>query len=233
MKYLPRDVAFGKMKAMVEARRSCERSFHDAALPRRAHRQLRAPEALLNAARAHKAGTMDDQGPSRCRTRRSRGSSRSRNRSACLDHRRRVPPPQLVGGFIDAVDGFGCATARSLPQRDRRGRRVGRLYAKAPLKRKRRIVADDYRFLKSMVKKGVPKVTIAAPDVMHYFLGPKAFEAYKDREAYFADLVKIYREEIRISRPKGAPTCSSTTPRCRAIATARARGREGARRGRG
>jgi 5-methyltetrahydropteroyltriglutamate--homocysteine methyltransferase len=44
----------------------------------------------------------------------------------------------------------------------------------------------------------VPKVTIAAPDVMHYFLGPQAFEksVYPDREVYFADLAKIYRDEI-------------------------------------
>ena len=57
--------------------------------------------------------------------------------------------------------------------------------------------ADDYRFLESVVRRGVPKATMAAPDVMHYFLGPKAFDAYQDREAYFSDLVKIYREEIR------------------------------------
>jgi 5-methyltetrahydropteroyltriglutamate--homocysteine methyltransferase len=71
-------------------------------------------------------------------------------------------------------------------------------YAKAPLRRRQRIVADDYRFLKSVVKHGTPKVTIAAPDVMHYFLGPKAFDSavYQDREAFFADLVRIYREEI-------------------------------------
>jgi 5-methyltetrahydropteroyltriglutamate--homocysteine methyltransferase len=32
---------------------------------------------------------------------------------------------------------------------------------------------------------------------MHYFLGPKAFDAYPDREAFFADLAKIYRDEIK------------------------------------
>jgi 5-methyltetrahydropteroyltriglutamate--homocysteine methyltransferase len=48
-----------------------------------------------------------------------------------------------------------------------------------------------------VVRRGVPKVTMAAPDVMHYFLGPKAFDAYADREAFFADLVQIYRAEIR------------------------------------
>lgn len=102
-------------------------------------------------------------------------------------------------GFIDAVDGFGLRDG-ALTFRD--GSRVigvaASPYAKAPLKRKQRIVVDDYKFLKSVVKRGVPKVTMAAPDVMHYFLGPKSFDAsvYPDREAFFQALVNIYREEI-------------------------------------
>jgi 5-methyltetrahydropteroyltriglutamate--homocysteine methyltransferase len=102
-------------------------------------------------------------------------------------------------GFIDALDGFGLRDG-TLTFRDST-RVIGVAaspYAKAPLKRRQRIVADDYRFLKSVVKRGVPKVTIAAPDVMHYFLGPKAFEpsVYPDREAFFEALARIYREEI-------------------------------------
>ena len=102
-------------------------------------------------------------------------------------------------GFIDAVDGFGLRDG-TLSFRDETGI-VGVAsspYAKAKLRRKRRIVADDYRFLKSVVKRGVPKVTIAAPDVMHYFLGPQAFdrEAYADRERYLEDLKRLYQEEI-------------------------------------
>ncbi len=101
-------------------------------------------------------------------------------------------------GFIDAVEGFGLRDG-TLSFRDET-RVIGVAaspYAKAPLRRRKRIVADDYRFLKSVVRRGVPKVTMAAPDVMHYFLGPKAFDAYPDREAFLADLVKIYRAEIR------------------------------------
>ena len=102
-------------------------------------------------------------------------------------------------GFIDAVDGFGLQDG-ALAFRNE-GRLVGVAsspYAKAPIRRRRSIVADDYGFLKSVVRRGVPKVTIAAPDVMHYFLGQKSFEPsiYRDREAYFSDLVKIYRDEI-------------------------------------
>lgn len=102
-------------------------------------------------------------------------------------------------GFIDAVDGFGLRDG-TLGFRNESGVLgvAASPYANAKLRRRQRIVADDYRFLKSVVKRGVPKVTIAAPDVMHWFLGPQAFDpaAYRDREAYFADLVRVYREEI-------------------------------------
>ena len=101
-------------------------------------------------------------------------------------------------GFIDAVDGFGLRDG-TLSFRDQT-RVIGIAaspYAKAPLRRRNRIVAGDFAFLKKTTRKGLPKVTIAAPDVMHYFLGPKAFDAYPDREAFFADLAKIYRDEIR------------------------------------
>jgi 5-methyltetrahydropteroyltriglutamate--homocysteine methyltransferase len=102
-------------------------------------------------------------------------------------------------GFIDAVDGFGLRDGTLTFRNESTVVGVAASpYAKAPLKRKHSIVVDDYRFLKSVVRRGLPKVTIAAPDVMHYFLGPKAFDppVYRDREAYFADLVKIYRQEI-------------------------------------
>jgi len=103
-------------------------------------------------------------------------------------------------GFIDAVDGFGLRDG-TLTFRDD-GRVIGVAaspYAKAPLRRRQRIVADDFRFLKTCVTQGLPKVTIAAPDVMHYFLGPQAFDqsVYRDREGYFQDLVNIYQEEIK------------------------------------
>ena len=102
-------------------------------------------------------------------------------------------------GFIDAVEGFGLRDGTlSFKNESSVIGIASSPYAKAPLKRKQRIVADDFKFLKSVVRNGVPKVTMAAPDVMHYFLGPKAFEraVYADREAYFEALARIYREEI-------------------------------------
>ncbi len=157
------------------------------------------PEALLSAARARKAGSIDE------------AQFRQVQDAAIQDivrFQESLGLPSITdgefrrrswsAGFIDAVDGFGLRDG-TLSFRDET-RVIGVAaspYAKAPLRRRKRIVADDYRFLKSVVRRGVPKVTMAAPDVMHYFLGPKAFDAYPDREAFLADLVKIYRAEIR------------------------------------
>lgn len=157
------------------------------------------PEALLNAVRGHKAGKVSAAELKNTQDQCIRGIvafQESIGLPSVTDgeFRRR----SWSAGFIDAIDGFGLRDG-TLSFRDET-RVVGIAsspYAKAPLRRKSRIVADDYRFLKSIVKRGVPKVTIAAPDVMHYFLGPKAFDAYPDREAFFADLAKIYRDEIK------------------------------------
>lgn len=60
------------------------------------------------------------------------------------------------------------------------------------------IFVDDFRFLQS-VARALPKVTIPSPSVMHFRGGREAIDkkAYPDLEAFFADLVRVYREEIR------------------------------------
>ena len=158
------------------------------------------PPRLIEAARAHKAGKLDDAGFRAVQ-------------DDCI--REIVAFQECIGlpsitdgefrrrswsaGFIDAVDGFGLRDG-TLGFRNESGVMgiAASPYAKAPLRRRQRIVADDFRFLKSVVQRGVPKVTIAAPDVMHWFLGPKAYDSkvYKDREAFFADLAVIYKAEI-------------------------------------
>ena len=157
------------------------------------------PEALLNAARARKAGTLGVHEFKQVQDAAIQGIvafQESLGLPSVTDgeFRRR----SWSAGFIDAVEGFGLRDG-TLSFRDQT-RVIGVAaspYARDRLKRRQRIVADDFRFLKSVAKRGTPKVTIAAPDVMHYFLGPKSFDAYQDREEFFADLVKIYRQEIR------------------------------------
>jgi len=103
-------------------------------------------------------------------------------------------------GFIDAVKGFGLREGTLLGFRDEQGGKGGAAspYAKARLERTRGIATDEFRFLKSVVKNGLPKVTIPSPDVMHYFLGPRSVDAsvYPDIEQYYADLGAIYAAEI-------------------------------------
>ena len=158
------------------------------------------PPRLIDAARSHKTGKLDDAGFSAVQDECIRdivAFQESIGLPSITDgeFRRR----SWSAGFIDAVEGFGLRDG-TLGFRNQTGIQgiAASPYAKAPLRRRRRIAADDHRFLKSVVKRGVPKVTIAAPDVMHYFLGPKAFDTgvYADREAFFADLVRLYREEI-------------------------------------
>lgn len=104
-------------------------------------------------------------------------------------------------GFIDSVAGFGLREEGALTFKTEDGElgAAASPYAKEKLRRKHRIVADDYKFLKGAVKKGVPKVTVASPPVMHFFLGPRAVDdtVYPDIEEYYADLAQIYKDEIR------------------------------------
>ncbi len=103
-------------------------------------------------------------------------------------------------GFIEAVEGFGMREGTVLGFHDARGDKgaMPSPYAKQRLRRTHGIATDEFRFLKSVVKRGIPKVTVPAPDVMHFFLGPKSVDevAYPDIEQYYADLTGIYRTEI-------------------------------------
>src|SRR5262249_29788678 len=158
------------------------------------------PQSLLNAARARKAGTITDDALKEAADQAIVENVRfheSRGMPSVTDgeFRRR----SWSAGFIDAVDGFGLreGTIEFRTQGSGKGAELSP-YAKARLQRKRAIAADEFGFLKSAVRQGTPKTTIPAPDVMHYFMGPRAVDeaVYPDMEQFFADLARIYREEI-------------------------------------
>ena len=158
------------------------------------------PQRLLDAVRARRAGKLDD------------AAVRQAQDDAIRDivaFQEDIGIPSITdgefrrrswsAGFIDAIDGFGLREGALGFRTSKEATAVAASpYARAPLSRKQAIVADDFRFLKSVVKRGVPKVTIAAPDVMHFFLGPKSYDTsvYPDRESYLAALAKLYKDEI-------------------------------------
>ena len=60
------------------------------------------------------------------------------------------------------------------------------------------IFVDDFRFLAS-VARAMPKITLPSPSVMHFRGGRAAIDAkaYPDIVAFYDDLARLYREEIR------------------------------------
>jgi 5-methyltetrahydropteroyltriglutamate--homocysteine methyltransferase len=60
------------------------------------------------------------------------------------------------------------------------------------------IFVDDFRFLKS-VAQATPKVTIPSPTVLHFRGGRDAIDrqAYPGMDEFYADLARVYAEEIR------------------------------------
>lgn len=103
-------------------------------------------------------------------------------------------------GFLDAVGAFTFAPSK-LTFRNEDGLTAP---APAPVADKKiewrgPIVADDFRFLND-VATATPKVTMPTPSHMHFghFQDAADPSIYGDMDAYWADLVSVYRREIAL-----------------------------------
>ncbi len=65
------------------------------------------------------------------------------------------------------------------------------------LARPRGLFVDDFKFLAS-VARAIPKITLPSPSVMHFRGGRQGVDAaaYPDMALFYADLARVYREEI-------------------------------------
>jgi 5-methyltetrahydropteroyltriglutamate--homocysteine methyltransferase len=103
--------------------------------------------------------------------------------------------------FFERVDGFSSHKVESsfiftdYSGERRRGMPVPVVVGK--LKRRASLTADDFAFLKSRTTR-TAKATIPAPSANHFFSGDASLKGspYRDREAFFADVTAIYRDEI-------------------------------------
>ena len=61
------------------------------------------------------------------------------------------------------------------------------------------IFGEDFEYLARTVTRGVPKLTIPSPSMVHYRGGRAAIDAsvYPELDAFWADLAAVYAEEIR------------------------------------
>jgi 5-methyltetrahydropteroyltriglutamate--homocysteine methyltransferase len=101
-------------------------------------------------------------------------------------------------GFLSAIEGFDFKPSK-LVFRNEAGVSAA---APAPvvtrrLSRRRWVVADDFDFLRRVAKRRA-KVTMPTPSHIHFGHFGDGIDraAYPDRDAFFEDLVRLYREEI-------------------------------------
>ena len=102
-------------------------------------------------------------------------------------------------GFLNAVEGFefrvskltfrnddGFSTSSPAPLTTR------------PVRRARPIVSEDFKFIQSVAKNRV-KVTMPTPSHMHFgqFKDAVDRKVYPDVEAYWADMVAVFQQEIK------------------------------------
>ena len=102
------------------------------------------------------------------------------------------------GRFAERIDGFVIRPA-AFKFRNDHGHEVEftATYAANRLSRSKPLARDEFVFLRD-VTKATPKITLPAPSTMHFYRCTDFADAaaYATAEAFFADLTRIYREEI-------------------------------------
>ena len=101
-------------------------------------------------------------------------------------------------GLVKAVEGFG--EARSMFEfQDAAGNSYpfDTCYAAAKIRRSRPIAVGEFEFVRRHTER-VPKVTMPAPSFMHFFRGKACADpaVYPDVAAFWADLLRVYHEEL-------------------------------------
>jgi 5-methyltetrahydropteroyltriglutamate--homocysteine methyltransferase len=108
--------------------------------------------------------------------------------------------------FVEAVDGLGVAPAR-FRFRDDAGEEMEFLspHVEGKVRRSRSYSTEELQFLLSVTDR-TPKLTMPSPPTMHFWSGSKFVDngIYPSEEAYFADLIKVYRDEIADVAAAGA-----------------------------
>ena len=102
------------------------------------------------------------------------------------------------GHFVERVEGLGVRDAL-FSFRDEGGalRAFTAPHVEGALRRPGGISTDEYAFVAGVTRR-VAKVTLPSPSTMHFWRGPEGIEprSYDDLGVLFADLARVYREEI-------------------------------------
>ena len=102
------------------------------------------------------------------------------------------------GRFVERIEGFVIRPA-AFKFRDDQGHEVDftATYAAGRLSRSKPLALDEFVFVRD-VAAATPKITLPAPSTMHFYRCTDFADAaaYATAESFFADLIRIYREEI-------------------------------------
>ena len=107
--------------------------------------------------------------------------------------------------FVEAVDGLSVGPA-IFTFRDDHGHKQDFLSPQVTgkVRRARSISGGEFDFVKS-VTKATPKITMPSPPSLHFWGNRGTFHAtYDDVEEYYADLARVFREEIADLAKRGA-----------------------------
>jgi 5-methyltetrahydropteroyltriglutamate--homocysteine methyltransferase len=103
------------------------------------------------------------------------------------------------GRFVERCRGFAIKPA-VFKFRNDAGHEVEftATYATGRLGRTQELAVDEFAFAKSVAKTAMPKITLPAPSTMHFYRCTDFADpaAYRDLTTFFADLSRIFREEI-------------------------------------
>ena len=101
--------------------------------------------------------------------------------------------------FLEAVDGFEVRKS-DFKFRDAGGNTRDFLapYVKSRFSRTKSISGSEFDFLSGITTR-TPKLTMPSPPTMHFWRGRDTFDSaiYPDEELYFADLAKLFNDEIK------------------------------------
>jgi 5-methyltetrahydropteroyltriglutamate--homocysteine methyltransferase len=102
------------------------------------------------------------------------------------------------GRFVERTDGFAIRPA-AYKFRDDHGHEVEFTapYATKKLRRTQPLALDEFTFVRTATKV-TPKITLPAPSTMHFYGGRVYADpgAYPSDEPFFADLARLFQEEI-------------------------------------
>jgi 5-methyltetrahydropteroyltriglutamate--homocysteine methyltransferase len=163
------------------------------------------PEALLEARRAHAAGSLPDAALRDLEDEAIRAVVRMQEdvglRSATDGEFRRA---QWHMDFIYQLGGIGTIADQTMPVRFRNEQGTIEwtpplLHVEERIHLEHTIFADAFSFLREQVTTATPKLTIPSPSMVHYRGGRASIdpEVYPDIEEFWADLTAAYAEEVR------------------------------------